>query len=214
MTRWNRRLVVSLFCLATAAGACLAEEAKDLKPVLGQPGQLLFEDTFDSDALGAKWRVAKGDWTVRQGILVGKEKKEDKHAAVLSCNIPNRNSSIRFAFKLDGAKTFHLSFNKTRGHLFRVTVTKAGMQIRKDKDKKDPQSKSIALANAKHPFQQGKWYTLLVEVQDDQVIVQTDTGIKLQAKHPQLDVDKPNYRFVTSGEELCIDEVKIWKAAE
>jgi len=36
------------------------------------------------------------------------------HAAVLALNQPNRNSAIRFSFKLDGASAFNLSYTTPR----------------------------------------------------------------------------------------------------
>jgi hypothetical protein len=61
--------------------------------------------------------------TVIDGVLVGKELKADKHAAVLNFQKSNRNSVVRFSFKLDGeTKGFNFSLNHAKGHLFRVNV--------------------------------------------------------------------------------------------
>ena len=127
---------------------------------------------------------------------------------------PNRNSVIQVAFRLDGAKMFHLSYNHAKGHLFRVIVVPGGLSINKDKDPKDPNSKGTLLARSDMKFEPGKWYTLMVEVQGGAVNVQTDNGVKLAAKDPALDKDKVNYRFVTAGESLSISGVKIWHVAQ
>src|SRR5438874_5871461 len=135
---------------------------------------LVLQDDLSSGSLAKPWVTAKGDWQVHDGMVVGKEKKEDKHNAVLSLNQPNRNSIVQVSFKLDGAKTFHLSYNHAKGHLFRIIVLPAGISINKDKDLKDPSAKSGVLAKSDTRFEAGKWYTMMVEVQGTNVAVQTD----------------------------------------
>ena len=147
-----------------------------------------FEDTFQRDELGTNWTVAKGDWRIVDGSLVGKEKKEDAHAAVLNCNRPNHNSTIQFSFKLDGADFFHLSFNHAKGHLFRVMVTSKGIVLRTDKNKKDPASKPVTLAKDDTEIEQGKWHTMRAELNGENVTIQINDEIKLRGSHPSLDV--------------------------
>lgn len=173
-----------------------------------------FEDAFDRDELGAGWTVVKGDWEIVDGSLVGREKKEDAHAAVVSCNRPNHNSTIQFSFKLDGTDGFHLSYNYAKGHLFRVIVGKTGVIIRTDKDKKDPASKPVTLGKADAKIKQGSWHTMRATIDGEQVTVQINDDVKLKGSHPSLDVDKPNYRFVMRGATLALDNVKIWAPAK
>ena len=173
-----------------------------------------FEDAFDRDELGAGWTVVKGDWEIVDGSLVGREKKEDAHAAVVSCNRPNCNSTIQFSFKLDGTDGFHLSYNYAKGHLFRVIVGKTGVIIRTDKDKKDPASKPVTLGKVDAKIKQGSWHTMRATIDGEQVTVQINDDVKLKGSHPSLDVDKPNYRFVMRGATLALDNVKIWAPAK
>ncbi len=191
--------------VASSFNLCLAED-KAAKPS--------FEDAFDRDELGAGWTVVKGDWGIVDGALVGREKKEDAHAAVVNCDRPNRNSTIQFSFKLDGTDGFHLSYNRAKGHLFRVIVGKTGVIIRTDKDKKDPASKPVTLAKADAKIKQGTWHTMRVTLDGEQVTVQINDDLKLTGSHPSLDVDKPNYRFVMRGATLALDNVKIWAPAK
>ncbi|MBT5018451.1 MAG: hypothetical protein HON04_06870, partial [Planctomicrobium sp.] len=162
--------------------------------------------------LSDKFATPKGSWKVVDGVLVGKELKSDKHAAVLSYQQPNRNSLIQFSFMLDGTKGFHLSFNHAKGHLFRVIVDTESVAIRTDKDKKDPKSEPLTISQTKSKIAEGEWHTMLVEIIDDQVLVQFDEGPTIIGLHPSLAVDKPNYRFVMRGESLKIDDLKIWAA--
>ncbi|MGV3483487.1 MAG: family 16 glycoside hydrolase [Planctomycetaceae bacterium] len=152
----------------------------------------------------------KGDWKVQDGALVGRELPADKHAAVLNYQKKNRNSVVRFSFKFDGStKGFNLSLNHDKGHLFRVVVAPMALSIQLDKDKKDAASKPLVLATAKSKFEAGQWYTIQVEMLGDRVVAQTDNGALVEASHPKLDVDKPNYRFVMKGDSLAIDDLQI-----
>lgn len=166
---------------------------------------------FDSE-LSKPLAAVKGEWKVVDGVLLGKELEADKHAAVLNFQKTNRNSIVRFSFKLDGTtKGLSFSLNHAKGHLFRVNVTPVALSVHLDKDKNDPQSKAVVLGTAKGKFEQGKWYTMQVEMHGEKVVAQTDNGLCFEASHASLDTDKPNYRFVMKGDSLSIDDLQIWE---
>ncbi len=208
----NRNLLPALVLLAASATLCLAEKGADLKPLLNKPGKLVVDEKFDGGALPSSWGGVQGDWQVRDGAVVGKEKASDEHPAVLFLGQPHRDSILRFSFKLDGSKNFSVSLNHPKGHLFRVSVAEDGLTLLKDKDKKDPKSKSLTLGKASGKFEAGKWHTLLIETQGAKVSVQADNGAKLEGCHPELDVDKTGYRFVMRHEFLRVTDVKVWQA--
>jgi hypothetical protein len=207
----NVAVLAGLLCLVTVMPGFAAKNAK-LKPTLVTPGTVALEESFSGPALGKRWSVSKGEWKVTDGVVEGREKAEDKHAAVLTCKVPNRDSAIRFSFCLGKAKQFHLSFNRKRGHLFRVMVTPGSLVLRTDKPGKKSKIRPVVLAKAAVKFDPEQWYTMLVEVRGDHVSVQTDNGAKLKGSHSSLDVDKPNYRFILRGQALQLDDVTIWKA--
>lgn len=206
------RLSATLAVLAAVTACCLADKAADLKPLLNQPGKLVVDEKFAGGVLPGSWGGVQGDWQVRDGAVVGKEKASDEHPAVLFLNQPHRDAIVRFSFKLDGAKNFSLSLNHPKGHLFRVAVAEDGLTLTKDKDKKDPKSKAVQLGRASGKFEAGKWHTLLLETKGGKVSVQADNGAKVEGTHPEFDVDKTGYRFVMRGESLRVAEVKVWQA--
>ena len=206
------RILAALAVFATSTALCLADKAAELKPALNQPGKFVVDEKFAGGALPSSWGGVQGDWQVRDGAVVGKEKASDAHAAVLFLNQPHRDGIVRFSFKLEGAKGFNLSLNHLKGHLFRVTVAADGLTLSKDKDKKDPKSKAVQLGKAAGKFEAGKWHTLLLETKGGKVSVQADNGAKLEGSHPELDVDKTGYRFVVRGESLRLSDVKVWQA--
>lgn len=205
--------LIALTAFTFIANLAFAAKDADIKPALAAPGKIAFESAFESGGLEKPWAMPKGDWQVKDGAIIGKEKASDMHAAVLALGVPRRDSMIRFSFKMDGAKVFQLSFNHAKGHLFRVVVSPDALVVNKDKDKKDEASKGAAMGRAAAKFAPGEWHTMLVEMKGAKVTVQTDNGAKVEAGDPALDVDKTGYRFVTRGESLLLDDVKVWEIA-
>jgi hypothetical protein len=205
--------LLSLAAFALTSTLAFAAKDTDIKPALTTPGKSLLEAHFKSGALEAPWTVAKGDWVVQDGAVVGKEKAEDNHNAVLFLKLPARDSVIRFSFKLDDAKKFELSYNQAKGHLFRVIVETESLTITKDRDKKDEASVRVPLAQVAAKLPAGEWHTILVEVKGEQVEVQTDDGAKVELKNPDVNVDKTGFRFVMKGAALSLDDVRVWEVS-
>ena len=204
----NVSFLLVMVCLISPV---MAEKNVSIQPKIGPVETPVVTQSFDSE-LAKPLAAVKGEWKIVDGVLVGKELKADRHAAVLNFQKSNRNSVVRFSFRLDGeTHGFSFSLNHAKGHLFRVNVTPAAMSVNLDKDKKDPASKAVVLGTAKGKFEQGKWYTMQVEMQGEKIVAQTDNGLSVEATHASLDTDKPNYRFVTKGDSLSIDDLQIWE---
>ena len=190
-----------------------ADKAKELQLGLLTANKVVAEEGFEKSELGTGWTANKGDWHIEGGCVVGKEKPSDMHAAVLTLAHPHRDSALRFSFKLDGAKGFNVSFNKDRGHLFRVLIAEDGLTISKDKNKRDPSSKPLVLSKAEGKFSPGQWHTILIETAGDKVLVQADNGARAEAKDADLNVDKTGYRFVMRGSSLSLDDLVVRQPA-
>jgi hypothetical protein len=210
----NPTSILSTLLITLVPAIGLAGKGADLKPILATPAKATAEESFAASALAKTWNVAKGDWQVSNGTLVGKEKAEDKHAAVLALAVPNHDSIIRFSFKFDGSNNLSVSYNHAKGHLFRVNVTPTGVSVATDKDKNDEKSKAEPIGKAEAKFEPGQWYTMQIEVKGQKVAVQTDNGVKIEGSNAALDVDKTGYRFVTRGESVVLADVKAWEAAK
>lgn len=204
------RICYSLIALGLISAPVLAEKNAVIEPKLAKVGSAGIHHSFDSE-LNQAFVQAKGQWEATEGVLHGKELAADKHAAVLNLQQKNRNSVVKFSFKVDGeTKGFNFSLNHKGGHLFRVIVAPTKLAVSLDKDKKDPKSKAIALGTTKTDIQQGQWYTMQVEMVGEQVVAQVDNGAVVEASHAKLDTNKPNYRFVMRGDSLSIDDLQVW----
>ena len=209
----KRKLIVafSIAGLLALASTLWADKDADLKTLICKASKVVLQEKFDTPNLPKGWSAAKGDFQVREGAIAGWEKKEDMHAAVLNFQKPFKNSIIRFSFKRDGATGFNVSFNHAKGHLFRVLINDDNVVINKDKDKNDKASKALVLGKTEGKFPPGVWHTMQIEMVGDRVAVQADNGVKLEAKHAGLEVEKTGYRWVTRGSTLYLDDVSIWE---
>src|SRR5262245_24232335 len=205
-----RLIVLPVLSVAGFAGVGRAEKDADLKLLISKATKPLVQEKFDGPKLPKGWAINKGEFQVREGLLAGWEKKEDMHAAVLTLQKPFKNSIIRFSFKRDGVTGFNLSLNHAKGHLFRILVNDDGIQINKDKDKNDANSKAVGLRKMEGKFPKGQWQTLQVEIVGDRGAVQAGNGVKLEVRNPGLDIEKTGYRFVMKGSTLFLDDVNVW----
>jgi hypothetical protein len=210
----NRKIVAltALTGLALVAPT-FGEKDSDLNLLIAKAGKSAVHEEFGGPKLPKGWTVNKGDFQVRGGTIAGWEKKEDKHAAVLTLQRPFHNAILRFSFKRDGVTGFNVSLNHTKGHLFRILIGDEGLTINKDKDKNDPASRPVVLGKADGKFATGEWYTMQVEIVGDRVVVQADNGVKLDVRHPNLDTAKTGFRFVMRGSTLLLDDVTVWDVA-
>ena len=181
--------------------------------LIAKKGAALMSDDFSSPkGLTNPWLMSKGKWEVKDGALLGSEVKADKHAAVLHYQVKNHNLIVQFDFELKGAQFLHLSFNHSKGHLWRLVITETGLQLKKDKDKKDPNSKAAMVANAKVAIKPGERHTVTVEIVGPQIVARLDDKVTLKASNSAFDTEKPNIRFIVRGESVLIDNVKAWEA--
>lgn len=171
--------------------------------------ELSATDDFSEATLSSSWAAAKGTWKIDDGMLSGAELTEDKHAAVLTYKAPHTDSKIEFDFKLNGSKGFALSYNHAKGHLFRVNVTGAGASLQLDKDKKDPASKAMKLAEGEGAFEAGKVYHIVCTTAGETATVEFSNGIKLSGTHAALAKGKTGYRFIVKGDGVLFDNVEV-----
>ncbi len=210
----RRIAILSAFVLAFNLLPARAEKDADLKLLISKASKNVVQEKCDGMKLPKGFAVAKGDFQIRDGAIAGWEKKEDMHAAVLNLQKPFKSAIIRFSFKRDGVTGFNLSLNHAKGHLFRILINDDHLIISKDKEKNDAASKAEVLGRAEGKFPPGQWQTLQVEIVGDRVAVQCDNGVKVEAHHPGLDIEKTGYRFVMRGSTLLLDDINVWEVQQ
>jgi hypothetical protein len=197
------------------ASMCVSLNAAEPKSIV--------DETFDAP-LSKKWTKQTGAWKVEEGVLKVSQVKADNHIAAFRLSQPVQDARIQVDFTLKGAKVVHLGFDpakgelKKKGHLYSVVLTQKKMIVQLSRDKNIEDSKNENLATAEIDLQQGKAYSLIVEMKGDQVDVElkqggTSQSVKTTARHPSIHVKKPGLVFRVGGadgEELHLDRVRVW----
>lgn len=217
MTHPLRRPVLS----AVLACALLAFPviAADLEPTLGRKGRLLLEEKFDAAAMPAGWTKNTGSYAVADGSLHLSQLAADNHIGAFRKAVAVQDCAIQLDFKFSGATMFHLGFDpapgelKKKGHLFALAITPAGWTLTENVDKADPKSKNVVHAKAATKFEPGQWFTLLLEMKGEQVVVHVAGKEPLRASAKDFKVKKPGLVLRAGGkdgQEVLLDNVKVW----
>src|SRR4051794_29347825 len=94
------RLSVVSFLMMLVAREAIAAEGHAL---LAKPGKPIFEDDFSRDEMKPKWKVGKGLWSVKDGVVTSEEVPADKHGAYAYIEPPVEYKDVvaEFSFKFD-----------------------------------------------------------------------------------------------------------------
>ncbi len=202
-----------------------------LEPLISSKGTLLFEDTFDSGEAKPEWKALHGTrWKVEGGAYKGipstKEfqASRDNHTGAtpsMTLHVPARECILEMSVKISGKlNAAHVGFNEgttanTTGHIFRVILgTETGTALQKDRNSQKEGDRDQIIETSDWKPKRDQWFTVMLETQGDEVVVQVDGGPTLVAKNPRLDVPKAWGNFKARGKEgsLQYDNVRLWEA--
>lgn len=119
-------LRILLVCIAASAPLFAA----DAQHSLATPGKLLFEDDFARAEMTPKWKVGKGFFTLKDGVVTAAENPDDKHGAYayVQPNFVFKDIVVEYSAKFEGGKACHLMINDSKykeahaGHILRATL--------------------------------------------------------------------------------------------
>lgn len=202
-------------------------------PVLCQKGELLFEETFECSELPENFRNGKGEWVMIDGnSLRGRQQEKDNHTAFRKMFLEHQDVIYQFDFKFEKDAYAKLVINYDLVHIancnikknelsiFKLSETKK-RQLMEDKAKKegkpvekgDWQKKTVTLEKKKLSLEDGKWYTVTIEIVGDQLAA-TVGNVTVKGKHPGLKERKTNFGIQTAGLKgyIHFDNLRVWKA--
>jgi hypothetical protein len=215
----SRLLIFVVFVSFSFAGMAIVV-ADDLEPILGKKGQLLLDEEFAGETMPKGWIVKAGRLRVMDGTLRASQDREAGKLGLFSREQPMQDAVIQIDFKFDGARGINVSVNPSpgeltkHGHLYSVMISPRMWNITEHNDKSDRKSQSKALASARETFEQGQWYTLLIENKGREVIARVAGKQPLRASSSDFKVKKPGLEFRVSGrdnEEASFDNLKVWE---
>lgn len=209
---------------------------------LATKGALVFSDDFSRPALGAAWQSVIPSFTVFDGVLKGRQTRED-HGAVAGATLPLRDGNVilELKFRFDGAKSIHVACDdKTfkgvhAGHISRIVIfpnkitvydDKEGTMrndiyaLRKSTDPKDKaESQRLATGRAESfpiMLDAKQWYRFGLEIVGDQLRATIDDRPVAYLKSSGLaHSKKDDLRLQVWGLEGdgLIDDLRVWAVA-
>lgn len=193
------------FLLAAFCGNMLICQAAEPTSMI-KPGKELLNDKM-ATGLNSTWKKLKGSWDPAEGGgIKGAELKADEHGAVIKHDVKFNVAHISLAFKLDGAKQVSVSLNGAKGHVCRMAMSEAGIVLSKDDQdgKNGPDTRKV-LANSKDKIEKGKWHTIVLELQNGEMLATFNGEKQLFGEH--VDNNKP----ITSIGLTCAGESVSFK---
>jgi hypothetical protein len=207
------------------------------------PGKLLFEDDFARPELAPKWRVGKGSFEVKDGVVTASEIPEDKHGAYayVQPKFLFKDVVVEFSAKLEGSRACHLMVNDSTykeahaGHILRASLMPGKVDLadykyglmkndifEKVNDPNTPAEEKKKLRDSikdkgavfKTEADLGQWHTVRVEILGDEMFVSLDGKPAGYLKSAGLDHPTKNaLGFEVGGKSSLLKGMKVWEAS-
>jgi len=213
-----RVLAVCAFLVCSALGA--DEPLPDAKPLLTKPGKLLFSEDLKevpherdkrNKVRRGEWQSGKGKWEIKDGVLVGAEKPEEHHGAMLTKpGLAFHNAAIGVSFRLDGAKRITLDANsQALGRIIAASISSTELTLFRSIAGGD---KMEVLDKVPLKLAAGTWYMLLLEMQGQEVVASIDGNQTAFGAGERIDVDKTSVQLRVGGESVAFKNLRVWEA--
>jgi hypothetical protein len=213
-----RVLAICAFLVCPAFGA--DEPLPDAKPLLTKPGKLLFSEDFKevpherdraNKVRRGEWQSGKGKWEMKDGVLVGAEKPEENHGAMLTKpGLAFHNAAIQVSFRLDGAKRITLDANsQALGRIIAVSISSTELSLSRSIGGGD---KMEVLDKVPLKLEPGTWYVLLLEMHGGDVVASIDGKHAAFGAGERIDVDKTSVQLRVGGESVAFKNLRVWEA--
>jgi hypothetical protein len=236
------KVYILLFGLLTLILAAPSAFAVENQPLLAKPGKLMFEDDFSRPDLKPKWRVGKGAWSVKDGVVSANELPEDHHGAYayINPNVEYKDIVAEYSFKMGGATKLHLMMEDSKykgahaGLIIRASVWQKFIELVDMKNgsmknehyeklndpKTTPEEKKALQAKLKSTIAAFKvtvdpntWHKARVEVVGDEMLMSIDGTPVAYFKAEGIDHPAKNMiGFTVGGTGGQIKDFKVWQA--
>lgn len=172
----------------------------------GVPLPILAAPDFKAP-LDATWKIAHGRFEPKDGLLLGADRPEEKHSAVLWHQVGWDTGVIACEFRLDGARNLILGADTMEptgfAHVGRVVITATQISLAEDSIKP-----SHTLAKLPVTLAPGQWHTLRFEWRGDEIAIRVD-DYTLQTRHVFLATAKARSWIAVSGQTASVRALTI-----
>lgn len=209
----------------------------------GPPNQswtTTFEDDYEGrDEVGAHYVTARGhddSWSVRDGVLIGTQTKDD-HGAVIRTELNFDDVDIQFDFRFTGGRSFNFVIDDANeksvhaGHICRASVFAKSLMIGDDKtgamnleirrqrqDKHLSAEASMALqkrlaqtrSSSKVTINQNEWHRLRIRIRGDIMKAFLDEELAVSLRSPGFaHPTKTKFGFTVNGQSIEFDNLVV-----
>ena len=205
--------------LLVLTGLASGQGPAEPKPLLTKPGKLLFSEDFrevpherdKKDKTKGGWMSGKGRWEIKEGVLVGAEKLEEKHGAMLTKpRLAFPDAVVQISFRLDGARAITLDVNSfAMGRIIAVTVTSTSLKLSRSLAGGD---KMEVLDTMPLKLEPGTWHILLLEMQGKEVVASIDGKDIAFGAGERIDVGKTSVQLRVGGESAAFKDLRVHEA--
>lgn len=205
--------------------------------------EVVFSDTFSGrDTIGPNYVSSSewvGDWTVVDGVLVGKQLNPG-HGATIRHLRDFRNLDVEFDFRFNGGTRWNFVVDDQNdksvhaGHICRLSISPSSIKVADDKTgsmdlkiRAQRQNENLSAtekkkldtfletkqANAKLNLKKGEWYKLRVVIDGDLMSASIDGKLVTSLRSPGIaHPTKTKFGFTVNGSTTEFDNLKIFSS--
>lgn len=217
---------MSLAVILVVTGLAAAIQEPPTRPI----GTLIFEDSFEREKLGKRWRVHARTFTIQDGMLVVEQQAGTKQSAVGETALEFGDASLQFSFKFEGDPKFSFMIKDRNhsgspaGHICRLEIKPQMITLQDDKagsveeEESTGGSKgagerigetSVTVAADLTP---GTWHTIILDIVGAVMKVRLDgEEIATLESAGIAHETKTDIGFSVADGAVQFDKIKAWK---
>lgn len=209
--------------LMLAPTAVMAADLPELKPVLGERGDLIFSEDFDGPEAKPLVRSAASQPQIVDGHVSLMQVKDAKHIGVVNLwerdREPVTDLIMQADFQWNGGHTFNVEFKKP-GKVVHGDPPEFFVLFRGTGEGNRPMGVSLAdnapraaVGKQMIAIEPGQWCRFMIEIRDGQVAVQMHDGQVIRGRCNKASDPKgaPSLSFAgVDGRGVNVDNVRVW----
>jgi hypothetical protein len=172
-------------------------------------GKQILDDPFTSESWKKNWSAYKGRYEIVDNQLRVAEQKDDGHHPEASHRGPFHNVIVQFKFRVDGSPWMGFSFSD-KEHVARIMIKPDKVELVKMSGI-GPTTKGNTLDRLPMKWEPGRWYTMVIELYGNEIVVHIDSLHVLHGEAEGLDIDKGRIALICGGQYAWYDDMKMWE---
>ncbi|MAT09678.1 MAG: hypothetical protein CMM02_01610 [Rhodopirellula sp.] len=169
-------------------------------------GNAIFQDAFSPELVSDRWSRTE-NYTIKEGTLVRTD-HYDKEARIFLQKPEYKNVVVKFDFQFQGTKDIRFLTGTPGKYNVVVHIHRDRFFLQTAVDQTVPFFPAIHGICA-FDFEEDKWYTMTVEIADDEVLAHIDQQHFVHAQHPIIDRTRTYFAFQTATPGAVLDNVQL-----